>query len=102
MYLFRDAARSRHDARKSASRRTDNRSVEMRTTCLVFVGLMAVGGCGARIGADDPDAVSADSFRRKVKRLGHIVVIHLENHSFDNLYGEFRGAEGLSSRRAKG
>src|SRR5260370_16894919 len=27
-------------------------------------------------------------------RLQHIVVIYLENHSFDNLYGEFPGAAG--------
>src|SRR5262249_50065295 len=30
-------------------------------------------------------------------RLQHIVVIYLENHSFDNLYGEFAGANGLSN-----
>jgi len=30
-------------------------------------------------------------------RLQHLVVIYLENHSFDNLYGEFPGAEGLSN-----
>jgi acid phosphatase len=29
-------------------------------------------------------------------RLKHIVVIYLENHSFDNLYGEFAGANGLT------
>src|SRR5881397_2510399 len=28
-------------------------------------------------------------------RLQHIVVIYLENRSFDNLYGEFPGADGL-------
>jgi phospholipase C len=29
-------------------------------------------------------------------QLKHIVVIYLENHSFDNLYGEFPGANGLA------
>ena len=29
--------------------------------------------------------------------INHIVVIYLENHSFDNLYGEFPGANGLFS-----
>jgi len=28
-------------------------------------------------------------------RLKHLVVLYLENHSFDNLYGEFPGADGL-------
>ncbi|HVZ98438.1 MAG TPA: alkaline phosphatase family protein [Chitinophagaceae bacterium] len=27
----------------------------------------------------------------------HVVVIYLENHSFDNLYGQFEGANGLSN-----
>src|SRR4029077_19444674 len=30
-------------------------------------------------------------------RLQHVVVIYLENHSFDNLYGEFPGADGLAN-----
>jgi phospholipase C len=34
-------------------------------------------------------------------RLKHIVVIYLENHSFDNLYGEFPGANGLANAGAK-
>jgi|ERR1041384_8196774 phospholipase C len=33
-------------------------------------------------------------------RLQHIVVIYLENHSFDNLYGEFPGANGLAAAAA--
>ena len=32
-----------------------------------------------------------------IEKVGHIVVIYMENHSFDNLYGEFEGANGLSS-----
>src|SRR6202022_2836273 len=34
-------------------------------------------------------------------RLKHIVVIYLENRSFDNLYGEFPGANGLANAGAK-
>jgi len=33
-------------------------------------------------------------------RLQHIVVIYLENRSFDNLYGEFPGADGLANAGA--
>jgi phospholipase C len=32
-----------------------------------------------------------------LRQLDHIVVIYLENHSFDNLYGEFPGADGLAA-----
>ncbi|MET0591725.1 MAG: alkaline phosphatase family protein [Polyangiaceae bacterium] len=34
-------------------------------------------------------------------RLGHLVVIVMENHSFDNLYGSYPGAEGLRSPAAR-
>jgi phospholipase C len=32
-------------------------------------------------------------------RINHVVVIYLENRSFDNLYGDFAGADGLSNAR---
>jgi phospholipase C len=31
-----------------------------------------------------------------IKKIGHIIVLYMENHSFDNLYGEFPDADGLS------
>src|SRR5579859_3257474 len=31
--------------------------------------------------------------------INHIIVIYLENHSFDNLYGQFPGANGLSDAK---
>jgi phospholipase C len=36
----------------------------------------------------------------RIDRIGHLVVIYMENHSFDSLYGSFPGAEGLSSPTA--
>jgi len=33
----------------------------------------------------------------ELSRIGHVIVLYLENRSFDNLYGEFPGADGLSS-----
>jgi phospholipase C len=35
------------------------------------------------------------------ERLKNIVVIYMENHSFDNLYGEFPGANGLANAGAR-
>ncbi|MFT4203957.1 MAG: alkaline phosphatase family protein [Chitinophagaceae bacterium] len=32
-----------------------------------------------------------------IEKVKHIVVIYMENHSFDNLYGQFEGANGLSN-----
>jgi phospholipase C len=34
-----------------------------------------------------------------LNQVGHIIVIYLENHSFDNLYGLFPGAEGISQAK---
>src|SRR4051812_36553024 len=35
-----------------------------------------------------------------IDRVNHVVVIYLENRSFDNLYGSFAGAQGLSAAAA--
>ncbi len=32
-------------------------------------------------------------------KIGHIIVIYLENHSFDNLYGMFPGADGIAQAK---
>ena len=34
-------------------------------------------------------------------RIQHLVVIYAENHSFDNLYGLFPGAEGIAQATAE-
>lgn len=40
------------------------------------------------------DTVTASA---KISQVNHVVVIYLENHSFDNLYGQLAGANGLSN-----
>lgn len=40
-----------------------------------------------------------DDFEKNIKKIKHVVVIYMENHSFDNLYGEFEGADGLSDAK---
>ena len=35
-----------------------------------------------------------------INKVNHVVVIYLENHSFDNLYGQLAGANGLSNATA--
>jgi phospholipase C len=37
------------------------------------------------------------SLPSEAENIKHVVVIYLENHSFDNLYGQFAGANGLSN-----
>jgi acid phosphatase len=43
-----------------------------------------------------PSAQASAADLAKLKRIQHVVVIYAENHSFDNLYGLFPGANGLS------
>ncbi|HEY1722760.1 MAG TPA: acid phosphatase [Magnetospirillaceae bacterium] len=38
---------------------------------------------------------------KALRKIDHILVIYLENHSFDNMFGLFPGAEGLRSKAAK-
>jgi phospholipase C len=41
---------------------------------------------------------AADQARRaELSRIGHVIVIFLENHSFDQLYGLFPGADGVAN-----
>src|SRR5689334_8819054 len=40
------------------------------------------------------DALSAKAAKAGQGKIDHVVVIYLENHSFDNTYGEFQGAGG--------
>ncbi|MDN5283976.1 MAG: acid phosphatase [Mucilaginibacter sp.] len=34
-----------------------------------------------------------------INKVQHVVVIYMENHSFDNLYGQFKGADGLAEAK---
>jgi phospholipase C len=38
----------------------------------------------------------ARAFEEGIKKVNHVVVIYMENHSFDNLYGKFEGADGAN------
>ena len=57
-----------------------------------FIGSML---CLSLLAAVDQCAWAAGPQTRGPERIEHIVIIYLENHSFDNLYGHFPGANGL-------
>jgi phospholipase C len=44
-----------------------------------------------------PDAAGTDAGPTGLQKLNHVVVVVLENWSFDSLYGKFSGADGLSN-----
>lgn len=82
----------------------------LRSTLLGLVaGLCVLAGCRSdeAAGSSATSSLAAASVSdweregdRAFRKLDHIVVIYLENRSFDNLYGEFAGADGLGSPTA--
>ena len=98
------------------------RSIHSRTimlTSLFVGGVTLLAGCSADRVAQPLDPVfnafpgiAADMLAARdrdrqeeqdgegLQRIKHFVIIYLENHSFDNLYGEFPGANGLASPQA--
>jgi phospholipase C len=60
-------------------------------TRVVWLGLVALlGGCAAGSGG-----------QASLDRIQNIVVIYAENHSFDNMYGLFPGANGIANATAE-
>jgi len=85
----------------------------MRHITVTLLCLLAASGCdeerslSAEGGApcDFCDATCGDACIdgpvSSLAQIGHVVVIYLENRSFDHLYGSYPGAEGLSSPTAR-
>ncbi len=78
-----------------------------RAVILSALAALALFGCqhdtltqprsASALSADKRSDPQDDAGLRRIK---HVVVIYLENHSFDNLYGEFPGANGLANDAA--
>jgi hypothetical protein len=49
----------------------------------------------------EPVASGVPALRGRESPIDHIIVIFLENHTFDNLYGKFPGANGLDRPGAR-
>src|SRR5438552_18704478 len=67
--------------------------VVKRTTAALTATAMFVGPTGVTL-ANPPNHGRQNS-EHAVQRLQHIIVIYQENWSFDSLYGQFPGANGL-------
>lgn len=69
----------------------------IRTLQLNLLTIVAILLAGSLFTACRKKNDSSQEDTSGVNKIDHVVVIYLENHSFDNLYGEFSGANGLSS-----
>jgi phospholipase C len=61
----------------------------------VSAGILCLVAAAIMLTPDAPPAAGAAG----LEQIDYLIVIYLENHSFDNLYGLFPGAEGLSGAR---
>jgi len=67
----------------------------MKSILRTALCLAIVSGCAT------VPTTQAPSSREAIAKINHVVVIYLENRSFDNLYGEFPGADGLAGVAAE-
>jgi phospholipase C len=61
----------------------------MRNSRFAALCICALCGCAT------VPTMQVESSRASIAKINHVVVIYLENRSFDNLYGEFAGADGI-------
>jgi phospholipase C len=67
----------------------ENQKMRRRFATVLMLGMIAVMVPSGRAAAQQNDVP-----------IDHIIVFYQENHTFDNLYGEFPGANGLNARRS--
>ncbi|MCD2424439.1 alkaline phosphatase family protein [Niabella pedocola] len=62
---------------------------------LFFIAMVILGisSCGTSKKAQRQEV----PFDEGIRRINHVVVVYMENHSFDNLYGEFKGVNGIKN-----
>ena len=58
-------------------------------TSNLLLGLLAIGCLGA--------ALPVRAAPSAMDKIDHVVILYAENHSFDNLYGLFPGANGIAN-----
>ncbi len=72
-----------------------------RFTLRAAAGIGAACAAAAFAASCDSSTAPVSAAASDVSKVNHVVVIYLENRSFDNTYGEFAGAEGLSAGAAR-
>ncbi|HEY0776857.1 MAG TPA: alkaline phosphatase family protein [Gemmatirosa sp.] len=70
-------------------------TVRLTTRAASIGALCAAAACA--LASCDSSTAPKTAASADVSKVNHVVVIYLENRSFDNTYGEFAGADGLSA-----
>ena len=72
-------------------------AVKLRNGCAALtVSIVLLTGATPTC-ADGHDKHQGTELDAKLRRIGHTIVIYQENWSFDSLYGQFPGADGLAN-----
>jgi phospholipase C len=71
----------------------------MRHYSIIHIVILASAGLvvSCHVQRRAASAAAPASSQQDIQKVGHVVIIYMENHSFDNLYGQFPGADGISS-----
>jgi phospholipase C len=64
------------------------------------VTVMAAGPVFTAVTVGAEENTGVDSSLGSLRKINHLVVIYQENRSFDNLYGQFEGANGIEDQTA--
>jgi phospholipase C len=62
----------------------------------MFLVILGISSCSTSKKAQQHEV----TFEAGIHQINHLVVIYMENHSFDNLYGEFKGANGIKNAKS--
>lgn len=71
------------------------KALRINPVAVAAVGMISLGT--SFLACKKSSSSSPASTDTGINKVNHVVVIYMENHSFDNLYGSFSGANGLSN-----
>ena len=69
--------------------------MSIRRFIFILLIVFGINSCGTGKKATSGNI----SFDDGIRQINHVVVIYMENHSFDNLYGGFKGANGIDNAK---
>ncbi|WGQ10561.1 acid phosphatase [Pedobacter gandavensis] len=69
--------------------------MNLQRSFYMFLTVLLISSCSVSKKAQQ----QTSSFDNGIGKVKHLVVIYMENRSFDNLYGEFKGANGIKNAK---
>ena len=70
--------------------------MSLQRICYMLFIILGISSCSTSKKVQHQEV----SFDDGIQQINHLVVVYMENHSFDNLYGGFKGANGIKNVKA--